>query len=257
MDKEAVLFTKPEELIEYLDENDLLMDLSSKDSEILLNYMEGHGYSLGKLDGKLVRVDIGEEHGEVMEYSIDDAIDVVCEWYYDIFSVKFINYCLSKVIIEKGVVWMSEVLEGIKVLLWNRYGKQMYLVKTTKHKLPEILEIIDYIQKINNKICSSFELPVIDICKILVDCFGFEMQNRNFYELNQEKIEQVLGPVKRLKYHSTNKKSEEGVFLIELTDFWKLYDGQMIPRETIDHSEISEIINAMVRDNPNARPWLL
>ena len=72
MDKEAVLFTKPEELIEYLDENDLLMDLSSKDSEILLNYMEGHGYSLGELDGKLVRVDIGEEHGEVVitSYSI-------------------------------------------------------------------------------------------------------------------------------------------------------------------------------------------
>ena len=257
MDKEAVLFTKPEELIEYLDENDLLMDLSSKDSEILLNYMEGHGYGLGELDGKLVRVDIGEEYGEVMEYSIDDAIDVVCEWNYVIFSVNFINYCLSKVTIEEGVGWMSEVLEGIKVLLWNRYGKQMYLVKTTKHKLPEILEIIAYIQRINNEICSSFELPVIDICKILVDCFGFEMQNRNFYELNQEQIEQVLGSVKRLKYRSTNKKSEEGVFLIELADFWELYDGQMIPRETIDHSEISEIIKAMVRDNPNARPWFL
>jgi len=174
-----------------------------------------------------------------------------------IFSVNFINYCLSKVTIEEGVGWMSEVLEGIKVLLWNRYGKQMYLVKTTKHKLPEILEIIAYIQRINNEICSSFELPVIDICKILVDCFGFEMQNRNFYELNQEQIEQVLGSVKRLKYRSTNKKSEEGVFLIELADFWELYDGQMIPRETIDHSEISEIIKAMVRDNPNARPWFL
>ena len=83
------------------------------------------------------------------------------------------------------------------------------------------------------------------------------MQNRNFYELNQEQIEQVLGSVKRLKYRSTNKKSEEGVFLIELADFWELYDGQMIPRETIDHSEISEIIKAMVRDNPNARPWFL
>lgn len=257
MDKEAVLFTKPEELIEYLDENDLLMDLSSKDSEILLNYMEGHGYGLGELDGKLVRVDIGEEHGEVMEYSIDDAIDVVCEWNYVIFSVNFINYCLYKIRIEKGVGLMSEMLEGIKVLLWNRYGKQMYLVKTTKHKLPEILDIIAYIQGINNEICSSFELSVIDICKILVDCFGFEMQNTNFYEMNHEQIRQMLGTVKRLKYHSMSKKSREGVFLIELADFWELYDGQMVSRETIDHSEISKIIKAMVRDNPNARPWLL
>ena len=104
MDKEAVLFTKPEELIEYLDENDLLMDLSSKDSEILLNYMEGHGYGLGELDGKLVRVDIGEEHGEVMEYSIDDAIDVVCEWNYELIQEakerrdspeNFLDFCSS------------------------------------------------------------------------------------------------------------------------------------------------------------------
>ena len=83
------------------------------------------------------------------------------------------------------------------------------------------------------------------------------MQNRNFYELNQEQIVQVLGSVKRLKYRSTNKKSEEGVFLIELADFWELYDGQMIPRETIDHSGISEIIKEMIRDNLNARRWIL
>ena len=260
MDKEAVLFTKPEELIEYLDENDLLMDLSSKDSEILLNYMEAHGYSLGELDGKLVRVDIGEEHGEVMEYSIDDAIDVVCEWNYVIFSVNFINYCLNEIRIEEEIRLiglMSEMLEGIKVLLWNRYGKQIYLVKTTKLKLPEILEIIAYIQRVNNEICSSFELPVIDICRILDDCFGVEMQNINFYERNKEKIKQVLDTVKRLKYHSMNKKSGEGVFLIESTDFWELYDGQMIPRETIDHSGISEIIKEMIRDNLNARRWIL
>ena len=188
---------------------------------------------------------------------MDEVIDIVCQWNYVIFSVNVINNCLSKVTIEEGVGWMSEVLEEIKVLLLNRYGKQMYLVKTKKYKLPEILEIIAYIQIINNEICSSFELPVIDICKILVDCFGFEMQNRNFYELNQEQIKQVLGSVNMLEYHSTNKKLEEGVILIELTDFWELYDGQMNPREMMDQSEIIGIIKAMVRDNPHAEPWLL
>jgi len=105
MEKEVVLFTKPEELIEYLDENDLLMRLSSKDAEILLNYMEGHGYSLAEIDLKLVRVDICEGNGEVIEYSIDDAIDIVCEWNYELLQeVKerrespdnFLDFCTSQ-----------------------------------------------------------------------------------------------------------------------------------------------------------------
>ncbi len=260
MGQEVVIFSKPEELIGYLDEHDLLINLSHKEAELLLDYMEGHGYCIGNQDGSFIRMDVNEPDGEIDEYTIDEVIDIVCEWNYVIFSVNFINYCLNEIRIEEEIRLiglMSEMLEGIKVLLWNRYGKQIYLVKTTKLKLPEILEIIAYIQRVNNEICSSFELPVIDICRILDDCFGVEMQNINFYERNKEKIKQVLDTVKRLKYHSMNKKSGEGVFLIESTDFWELYDGQMIPRETIDHSGISEIIKEMIRDNLNARRWIL
>ena len=260
MEKEVILFTEPEEVLSWLAENDILMNLSKEDAQILLNYMEGHDYAIGFQDNHMIRQDLAEENGEVEPYTIDEVIDAVCEWNYVIFSVNFINYCLNEIRIEEEIRLiglMSEMLEGIKVLLWNRYGKQIYLVKTTKLKLPEILEIIAYIQRVNNEICSSFELPVIDICRILDDCFGVEMQNINFYERNKEKIKQVLDTVKRLKYHSMNKKSGEGVFLIESTDFWELYDGQMIPRETIDHSGISEIIKEMIRDNLNARRWIL
>jgi hypothetical protein len=84
MDGEVILFAKSEELVAWLDENDLLMGLNNKDAEILLNYMEGHGYRLGSKEGKFVRVDICEEGGEVEEYSIDDAIDTVCEWNYEL-----------------------------------------------------------------------------------------------------------------------------------------------------------------------------
>ena len=84
MDKEAVLFTKPEELIEYLDENDLLIDLSSKESEILLNYMEGHDYAIGFQDNHMIRQDLAEENGEVEPYTIDEVIDAVCEWNYEL-----------------------------------------------------------------------------------------------------------------------------------------------------------------------------
>lgn len=84
MDGEVKLFAEPDELLSWLDENDLLMRLDAKEAEMLLNYMEGHGYGLGTSQSKLIRVDIGEESGEVMEYSIDDAIDITCEWNYEL-----------------------------------------------------------------------------------------------------------------------------------------------------------------------------
>jgi len=105
MEGEVILFEKPEELIRWVDENDLLMGLEEKDAEILLNYMEGHGYSIGSRDGKLVRADICEENGELEDYSIDDVIDAVCEWNYELVleasnerdnPSDFINFCRSQ-----------------------------------------------------------------------------------------------------------------------------------------------------------------
>ena len=36
----CVIFTKAEELIEWLDENDILMNLTDKEAGLLLSYME-------------------------------------------------------------------------------------------------------------------------------------------------------------------------------------------------------------------------
>jgi hypothetical protein len=85
MDKEVVLFTKPEELVAWAEEHDLLMDISKEDAKILLGYMEGHDYAIGSdSQGKLYRKDVAEENGEITEYSIDDVIDAVCEWNYEL-----------------------------------------------------------------------------------------------------------------------------------------------------------------------------
>ena len=50
-----------------------------------LNYMEGHDYAIG-IDsaGKMYRQDIAEENGEIEPYPIDDVIDTVCEWNYEL-----------------------------------------------------------------------------------------------------------------------------------------------------------------------------
>ena len=85
MDKEVALFTEPEELITWADQFDILLNITREEAELLLNYMEGHDYAIGHNDeGKLYQVDIAEENGEVMELKIDDIIDTVCNWNYDL-----------------------------------------------------------------------------------------------------------------------------------------------------------------------------
>lgn len=85
MDIEITLFSKPEELIAWADTFDILLNPSIEDAAILLNYMEGHDYAIGvDSDGKMYRQDIAEENGEIELYPIDDVIDTVCEWNYEL-----------------------------------------------------------------------------------------------------------------------------------------------------------------------------
>lgn len=85
MNKEVKLFTKPEELLAWLSQTDSPVNMSVEDAQILLNYMEGHDYALGTdSGGNLARKDIAEENGEIEKYSIEEVIDVVCEWNYEL-----------------------------------------------------------------------------------------------------------------------------------------------------------------------------
>ena len=73
-----------QELIAWAETFDILLNPSIEDAEILLNYMEGHDYAIGiDYEGKMYRQDISEENGEVEPYQIDDVIDTVCEWNYE------------------------------------------------------------------------------------------------------------------------------------------------------------------------------
>ena len=84
MGKEVKLFTEPDELLSWLADNDILMNLSKEDVQILLNYMEGHDYAIGIQEDHMIRKDLSEEDGEVVEYTIDEVIDTVCEWNYEL-----------------------------------------------------------------------------------------------------------------------------------------------------------------------------
>ena len=76
-------FTEPEELLEYLLINGCKIDLSKEDAEVLLNYETGRGYCLGEMAGKLCRVDVCIQPEVVEETTIDDVINEIMEWNYE------------------------------------------------------------------------------------------------------------------------------------------------------------------------------
>lgn len=85
MAKEENLITEPQELMKWMSEHDVLMDISAEDIQLLLNYLDGHDYAMGTdKEGNLVRVDVAVEDGECIEYSLDEFIDLVCEWNYEL-----------------------------------------------------------------------------------------------------------------------------------------------------------------------------
>ena len=110
MADENEVFTKAEELIEWLDEHDILMNLTDKEASgfcgafciLLISYMEVHGYGIGVRENRLVRIDITETENIVEDYSIDDVIDSVFDWNYELITEadkerknpdNFIDFC--------------------------------------------------------------------------------------------------------------------------------------------------------------------
>lgn len=85
MTREIELITTPQELQKWMSDNDVQMEFSGDDLEILLGYLEGHGYALAKdTNNQLVRVDMESDEMEVEEYTLDDAIDQACDWNYSL-----------------------------------------------------------------------------------------------------------------------------------------------------------------------------
>ncbi len=85
MAKEENLITEPQELMKWMSEHDVLMDVSVEDIQLLLNYLDGHDYAIGTdKEGNLVRIDVAVDDGECIEYSLDEFIDLVCEWNYEL-----------------------------------------------------------------------------------------------------------------------------------------------------------------------------
>ena len=81
---EVKLFTEPEELLSWAATRHPAFQMNREEAELLLNYMEGHAYAVGAAaDGEMVRVSIQEDTETVEAYSLDELIDAVSEWNYE------------------------------------------------------------------------------------------------------------------------------------------------------------------------------
>ncbi len=76
-------FKDGKELAEFFKET---FPMTEEEAQKLLGYMEGHEYLLGHMDGEMYRGDLCYEQGKVRwePYTIDDAVDAVTEWNYEL-----------------------------------------------------------------------------------------------------------------------------------------------------------------------------
>ena len=78
---------QPEELLAFIKDNAVSIVMTDKEAEMLLGYMEGHDYVVGFAEGRLYRGDLDDVPGEIVwddDFSVDDLIDTVCEWNYEL-----------------------------------------------------------------------------------------------------------------------------------------------------------------------------
>lgn len=74
--------TKPETLLVWVSFSRPGFEISEKQAELVLNYMECHEYTLSVSGMKMARTDITD--GKTIPYSLDDVIGTVYEWNYKI-----------------------------------------------------------------------------------------------------------------------------------------------------------------------------
>ena len=143
MAEEIVAIKSPKELMEWLDVYDILLNLSEQESQVLLNYMEGHAYQIGVCQEKMYRMDLTEEPPAVEEMAIDDLIDSAVAWNYEMIEQaeaekqnpkNFVDYCNNY---ERCISLREdeEVLDGMYAR--TIYGKEFGTVAMVQEQPSE------------------------------------------------------------------------------------------------------------------------
>lgn len=129
-------FKDGKELAEFVRET---FSITEEEGQKLVDYMEGHDYCLGHMDGKLFRGDLCYEQGKVHwePYTIDDAIDAVAEWNYSLIQeteTSILNTMDMDRIAEKKS-YLDSLREDEQILdkMFDRtkYGKELEALAVT------------------------------------------------------------------------------------------------------------------------------
>lgn len=77
--------SQPEGLLKAIGQVGSSIVMTDKEAELILRYLKDHDYTVGYAEGQLYRGDMDEVPGEIVweEYTVDDLIDIVCEWNYE------------------------------------------------------------------------------------------------------------------------------------------------------------------------------
>ncbi len=77
--------SQPAELLAYIQDNSISIVMTDKEADMILGYLTGHDYTIGFCGADFYRGDLDEVPGEIVwnDYTVDDLIDTVCEWNYE------------------------------------------------------------------------------------------------------------------------------------------------------------------------------
>ena len=81
--QEPEIFKDGKALAEFFKET---FPMTEEEGQKLVDYLEGHGYLLGYMDGGMLRGNLCDEQDKVTwePYTIDDAVDAVTEWNFEL-----------------------------------------------------------------------------------------------------------------------------------------------------------------------------
>lgn len=82
--KTVSVFLVAEDLAYWVNNTYSTISLENDEAELILNYMDGHGYNLGVDDENLVRIDLESGDDEMINYNIESAIYDICDWNSDL-----------------------------------------------------------------------------------------------------------------------------------------------------------------------------
>lgn len=166
-DVSIIEIRQPEELLAFIKDNEISIVMTDKEAEMLLGYMEGHDYVVGFAEGRLYRGDLDDVPGEIVwddDFSVDDLIDTVCEWNYELILDMDAERQNPKDMVDfSNKQSKYESLKQEEAILDKLFDQTKY--RAGIEKLAEELAN-QFIQNLNQKgLDSSVKQLVSDICQ--------------------------------------------------------------------------------------------